>query len=297
LTNAAAPNPSAWGTGPWGVGYAPQKGLSPVISGVPFGAPATVSIANVFAAGATRIRVTLNGVPLAQNPVGDGDALNPNTWSVVRNDTGQSLTVIGVAPLSNQEFDLALLFPVGDYSVEHTLTENGLLSAQNVPCLPPYTFEFLGVAASRLTGLEATPQFLPAQTQDLLNSVYDSPSNQAGTLSIGPNGDYVNESGAALDVKMIQRRWSSQPNAFWYLPGFGCGLTPKAVLRISDVPALQAKLQNSALQEPDIVSCDVAVQLDSANGVIWVTGSAVRTNGQAITVQAPVGAATQFQPG
>ncbi len=200
--------------------------------------------------------------------------------------TGQALTVIGVAPVSTGVFDLALLVALGDCHTEHELDASGVDSAGGVPCWPPQTFTFFGVLASRQINQETGPTWMRPPVQDFKNDQSSlSAQNPAGTLSIGPNGDYFNVSGNALTRKLILRRFTTKPGGFFHLPNYGAGLQAKSVIRVSDIRQLQTKLNQQAQLEPTVVSAALTVTVNAAAQVLYVSGSVQTTSGQQLQFQ------------
>ena len=275
--------------GAWGISRRGTSGWG--------GTSATVSVANAFAAGSTVVRVTLNGVPLAADPLAAGDALNPNTWMVTRLDTDQVLPVIDVALVQSPNvFDLSLLLPLANALTQHEINASALLSAGGAPCIPPSTFTFNGAQASREPGPEAAPNWMRSPTQDLRNDMAPTDNTPPATLVLGPNGDYVNVSGPDLTAKMILRRYTTARGAFFHLPNFGAGLQPKALVRTADIPTLQKNLQSQAEMEPTVKSATVQVLIDPANQILYALTNAVDTSGQPVSpVRTPLGSSAGIQ--
>ena len=112
------------------------------------GAPLT-ALLTVWPAGWQKIRVAMNAAPDSSGNAGKaGDALNPACWTVVRGDTGASLTVLAVAALVPATLPGFSPAPAAAY--ELTLLEQ-MPSAQNALTVGVLNMLFSGVAQTGTT--------------------------------------------------------------------------------------------------------------------------------------------------
>ncbi len=229
---------------------------------------APLAMANAIAVSTNTVRVTLTAVALHSSSSTAGDALNPSTWSVVRDDTGFVFTVAQVTEpnFSGMVFDITVLEPFGSISVTHTVASTTLLSSTFVPITAPTSEDFEGVASAvesivrrKLTTVDIANPPNPVNT--------DSPG---GTLVITSGGDYAYVSGTELLKKLIFRRLTTPQGGFFHLPTYGLGLGVKEPPTIADMIALKAAIDQQCEQEPEVANSDCSVSFDNANGILFV---------------------------
>lgn len=248
---------SGWGVAPWGV-----SGWGGVTSPIAF--------SYAFALTTRDVGVVLTGDALAESVIGDGDALNPATWSVYEVDssgtTTRSLTVIAVTPrVSNSQFVVRTLEPFSRYPNVHVVASSTLRDALGVVLDLPRSAEFTGVIAA----VSETARIMPA---DLLNAPANN-TTLAGALVVGSDGDYNNQRGADLLRKLVTRRLTTTRGGFFYLPNYGIGLKLKEPVPLSSLRLLKNDIANEIAKEPDITNVRVAASL-SRDGVLTINVTA-----------------------
>ena len=117
----------SFGTGPYGLG--------------PYGGGlASVSVSYAWATSTRSVRVVFTGPVLALDEFATGDALNPSSWALTREDTGAALTVLAArANGAHTEIDLDLLDQLGNQLVTHEVDASAVLDAGGATIVTPKT--------------------------------------------------------------------------------------------------------------------------------------------------------------
>lgn len=248
---------SPWGTGPWGTGA--------------FGASPS-ALASAYATSTNDVTVNLTGPALTRHVVVTGDALNPNTWQIVRGDTNAIVPIASITQINPTQYVLHTQVALPPQYVLCTLFATTLLSATGGPISSPTSMQFYGVTeeATSTPAKQATSQTQTAT--DLLNR--QSPSvdgsyGLSGTL-VARGGDYANERGQSLQKKLIWRRLVAKPGDFYHLPDYGCGLSLKEPLPSSELTPLQSRIKQQVGLEQDVTNVSVSLVQDPTNGVLNV---------------------------
>lgn len=250
-----------WGLGPWGLGL--------------FGGlPGPLSVVSALATTTRTVRVVLTTTPLSASTTASGDALNPDTWSVTRLDTGFAFTVASIDQVDAVTFDISLVEALGPASVTHQAGSTVLEKPTGALIQSPYFALF--------SGLEASTHAAPVVQQvDLSNPPAPPGLNSVGgTLVMTAGGDYDLVGGAALVKKLILRRLTTRPGEFAHLPNYGLGFSVKEPLRTTDLILLRRRIEQQILLEPDIASTQVLLSFDNAQGILTLrTKSIMRATG------------------
>lgn len=213
--------------------------------------------------------VELSDTPRANSPVGDGDALNPNTWYVdVLDSDGnveRSLLVLAVRLYSGTtQFELYTLDKFEPSTITHRVGSDTLVDPGGVLITLPKYVDFLGCVAAQI----------PAANRglvDVANPQTGAMDEGGGTLIVGSDGDYANESGIDLYRKLIIRRLTTTPGDFFYFdPTYGLGLRVKEPLGISDIPKLKAEVERQLKREPEFAAVQASITI-TPNGVMTIT--------------------------
>lgn len=253
---------SAWGTSPFGSG--------------------SLSIVSAVAIDTRTVRVILSAPPLAVSPIGIGDALNPETWQIVRNDTGFSFTLLEVEAFDPPyAFDIFTLEDIGSFFVQHTVSSTTLREPSDSLIVTPTSANFQGVSVA------INPQ-APYATRDLQNVQPKTVAAVGGTLSIGSNGDYKNVQGDELVKKLLFRRLSSSKGAYYHLPNYGLGQEPKDLIPSATLPRLQTEIERQALLEPEVDSVAVSLTLRKEGALIVSLKAKLHPSGNTISMQFPL---------
>ncbi len=236
----------SWGGSSWG-------GLS-----------VTTSFDRAVAYGPKLVDVFLTGVPLAASVFGSGDALNPNSWTVVRSDTGAVFTVVAATKVSDLRYRLQVVEPLGPPHVTHVVSSSTLRSALGTLLVPPKSAEFAGPLPA------LTPSQEVAQRPIDVRSRGASPGFAiGGGLVMGSDGDYTNHAGAELFRKLILRRITTLPGEFFYLPNYGTDLELKMPMTPARLIRMKGQLESTIPLEPEVVSASVSLQAQ-ANGTLFI---------------------------
>lgn len=250
------------------------------------GGGSSLSILRAWAISTHGVHVELTAPARAIDAFDIGDALNPITWTVTRLDTGDPLTVIGVAQsedASATKFDLTTLEPLGDATISHRVESVELLAADGSLIVAPYNADFPGVTE----GLAVEPNLVRRQRwRDLANpaTVDGANGHLVGSIVIGSDGDYDTEEGEAVARKMVMRRITTPRGAFRHLPNFGVGFLIKEPLPGGgDLSKLSKEVEDQVMAEPDIAAARAEVRILAAN-VILIRVRAKMANGVAFSV-------------
>lgn len=212
-----------------------------------------VSLVSAVALATHRVRVNLSAEPKHASPYSTGDALNPNTWVIQRLDSNAFLTVVDVEPLAPDAYALVTLEAFGAFTVAHLANTTALLSLDGTPCVAPHSANFQGVLADGAVTAADLASQLQRTPRDLAN--FQSPSTtdgqSAGTLVIKA-GDYATMQGDPLVKKLVYRRLSTRPGAFYHLPNYGLALAEKEPLPPSELPLRKAQIEKQLQREPEI---------------------------------------------
>lgn len=230
---------SGWGSGGWGSG---GGGL-----GMHFTA--------AYAVSERQVRVKLNAQPMALSTIATGDALNPKTWTLVRNDTGESLIPMAVGVIDAYTVEIYLLKKLPPFLVLETVAAVGLLDASGASVISPYSAVINGC-------IRAPIAQVPDGMVDFAN-IPISEDQIGGVLTVGSSGDYETQSGDDFLRKLVFRRLTVAPNEFFYLAEYGLGLRIKEPFFTQDLAKLQAAAQLQLLQEPEFATVRVRVTLTS----------------------------------
>lgn len=241
---------TGWGTGPWGLGE----------WGTTSGAPSTLFITNAMALTPHSVRVTLSRDPAHASTIADGDALNPATWFVLDSD-GNPLTVIAVVEHSDEEYDVVTLQAFDGAPNVMTVGSNMLQTAMGLLIGDPDEYDFIG--------MEESDKRRPTRTvlEDLENPQADIETHPGGTLLVDSSNDYRNHSGIPFLKKLVMRRFSSLPGAYFHLAGYGLGIRTKEPLGLQDLVKLRTQMERQLLEEPEFASVRVPLSL-STDGIL-----------------------------
>jgi len=235
------------------------------------GGGGTLSVDRAWAISTHGVHVELTAAARAIDAFDIGDALNPVTWSVVKRDSGEILTVISSEMADDAtatKFNLTVLEPLGDATVVHTVGSDELLAADLSAIVAPYTAEFRGVTEGSIV---EPNQVRRQRWRDLANPVRIDGANGhlVGSIVIGSDGDYDTEEGEAVARKMVIRRVTTPRGAFRHLPNFGVGFLIKEPLpQGGDLAKLSKEVEDQVLQEPDITAVRAEVSILYTNVVL-----------------------------
>ena len=251
-----------WGTSPWG-----------------FGADVTLTVVSAQASTIRSVIVTLSQEPLALSPIGTGDALNPRTWILVRDDTMEAIVVYGARMVDNTTVELLLIDTLPNAAVNLTVSSNTLLAANGSAIEYPRSYTFPGL------GYAFNPGTSAAQSDLRSNNVPGV--EHAGGLVVGTSGDYEREAGARLLRKLIVRRIISVVGEWAHMPQYGASLQVKVPLARRDLPMIASALEKQIELEPEVDAAQVTLQYTSATGVMIVNYTVKTVGGAQLAGQFP----------
>lgn len=241
----------------------PGFGVDPYGLG-PYGIPGPLRVAGAYAVTTRSVRVFLTREPRNLSATTEGDALNPSTWLISRQDTLDAFTSIAVDRVTAVAFDVTVLELLADRFVTHRVETSTLLDVGGALISPPRSFDFPGVVLARDVARD------PAQTRDLTNLPSSSEGTVSGSLLIGAAGDYETESGMQLLRKLITRRLTTPRGGFFHLPAYGTGIPLKQPVMLTGLVEIKAEIERQVLREPEIESVEAEVEFDNTTGVLHI---------------------------
>lgn len=253
-----------YGTAPYGTGY---WGGGSVLAIEEFG--------KAYAVGDRVVRIELLVEPLHSTVTGQGDALNPRTWSITDPTSGRAWTVMAVREVSPLIYEILTFEVFPKHFTSLNLSTVTLKSAGGVP-FPSLEFSFGGnfLAANNTDEAKtASRGYLP---KDLANvqvapAVPGAAADMVGgTLEIESSGDYATMYGEALVRKLILRRLVSKKGDFFHLPDYGLGLREKEPLPTSDLRKLAAAIEQDVALEPEVEAVKANLSYSAAASALVV---------------------------
>ncbi len=246
---------------------------------------AAISITAALAVATNTVRVTLSSEPQHQDSSADGDALNPATWVVKRLDSNTEFNVLGVAEFDATHFDLLTYEPFGPFLVTHQVSSANLLALDGVTVISSPTFaQYPGVVDRAVATPEAQAATRRLGVRDLSNPPAPGGlESLAGTLVIGPTGDFVNEEGASLIRKLAIRRLVFKKGDLFWAPGYGAGLSEKEPVP-SNLVTYASEIERQIAQEPEVDAVRARLAID-AQGIFQVAlRISLKSTGQQVDV-------------
>lgn len=227
------------------------------------------------------VQVTLAAEPLAQSTIGNGDALNPATWTVTRVSDGQVLTVLAVSEVSPTVWNVRVLESFDAYRspTQYRVSAPGLRDVGGQTLIAPTSQLFGGVVYDKRSDAEAVASTKKYTVTDIAN-----PPTPLGLDSVGgvrvisAAGDFAAESGADLIKKLIYRRLITKPGEFYHLPNYGVGLGVKEPIPVRDLRALKKTIATQILEEPEVADVAVKVELFPGDNELVITMQVVLKN-------------------
>ena len=230
----------------------------------PYGGSGVATVAWAAAISTRAVEVALTGDARAVSELGRGDALNPASWRLTDARTGTPWTVLGVRVTQpSSVFVLDLLQDLGDVYAPYTLDASAVVSAfGGVPLGLPNAYTLAGVlAAPAYRGPAGVPHDLAVAPA--------APELGGEVLATTGHGGYAQQSGDALLKKLIERRLTTTPGAYFHLPDYGLGLRAKRVVRAAELGRLQAAIEAQVRLEPDVQAARARLSL--AQNVLTIT--------------------------
>lgn len=205
------------------------------------------------------------------SPLGVGDALNPSTWAVYRDDNSYNWTVVGCARVNDRRIILYLRTALQSWNRTHTVRTTELRSSSGVLIVAPYELTFRGV-------LPTTAISEPRVPFDLAST-----NANAGGLRTTEAGSYERVFGDDMIRKMVLRRITTFPGSYFHIapPEFGADIKSKEAIRNSALIALKTKIELEIMQEPGVLNAKVT--LTSKDGGLLI-GATVSTATQTFEV-------------
>lgn len=245
---------------------------------------AALFIVSAIATSERSFIVELSKAPGASSTIGTGDALNPQTWTLIRQDTGEEFVILAITPTDQDRcFEFFVLEKLGSAGVTHRISSSNLVDGNGQLITAPEFFDFKGVV------------FVPSTKTRGLVDIANPPVpgvGDSGGWSVDSSGNYELESGIPLYKKLILRRLSTIPGGFFHLPEYGFGIRLKEPVLTSDLPKLQNAIQRALFEEPEFSSVKVRLTLDTS-GVLTITVRVeLQSNSQVISMAIPVSPST-----
>lgn len=226
-----------------------------------YGGGTSFSVAECRATTTHSVLVELTAPVMAESPIGDGDALNPRTWEVLRGAV--PLTVVASRLVGTTAVELRTAEAFGPWQQIHTARGLYLRAASGLLIVSPRSATFRGVL------VEGDRELNPLQRFDFFNNAVGG-SEVGGTLQVSAGGSYVRESGLSLLRKMVLRRLLTTPGSYFFIPpaDFGSDLQIKVQFSPSYLPQMKRAIEDELRKEPDVE--DVAVALTHKEGVLII---------------------------
>lgn len=220
--------------------------------------------------------VTLSRPCMLESVLGEGDGLNPRTWTVRRDDSSYVWTVVGCTKVTDRRIALHLRTPLQSWNREHVVVSTTLRSTASVLVSAPYEVSFRGV-------LPTTAVNEPAGRFDLMSTDIN-----AGGLRTTEAGAYARVFGDDVIRKMVLRRLTTSPGAYFHIPPaeFGRDLKAKEPLRTSSLLALKTSIEQEIVREPGVVEAKAALSL--SNGLLSINVK-IQTDSQTFDVGVTAG--------
>ena len=270
----------SWGRG-WGINWG---GGTRVGSGAP-----VFSVAGASAYTNRSVLVTFTDTPFFGSVIDAKSASNPRNWTITDIDTGAALTVVSVVQVTGQPQVIvstlqAFTAPLDTYQVS---VAGSVIATDTTVLTSPTNAEFFGAVWIQ--------QGIPTQQLVDVFNPQGQENLSGGSLQIGSDGDYVNESGLTLIRKLITRRIITAVGAFRHLPGYGAGLPQNATLTPSDLVSLRAQIQSQVLLEPEVDAASVALTGNALNMLTIQVAAKLRSSNTIVPVTfTPRGVGIQF---
>lgn len=229
-----------------------------------YGGGTVLSVLSCRATSTHTVLVELAAPPLAESPIGPGDALNPASWFVRLADLSFTHTVMAVRKVSVSEFELRTLEPLHNWLTVHEAGAPLLRMASGLLITAPRSATFLGVV------VEGDRAVNPLHRYDFANNPTGG-STVGGALKVNSGGTYARDSGTSLVRKMVIRRLLTMPGSYFSIApeDFGADLRIGGLFNPSSLPQLKASLERELLKEPD--TTEAVVSLVYQQGVITIT--------------------------
>ena len=222
------------------------------------------------------VLVTLSNLALCLSPLTEGDALNPTTWRIARDDASTVWTINAVQKITDRRFVLYLRTALQSWNRVHTVGSTTLRSSTGAMVTGPYTLNFRGV-------LPATAVTEPAGPFDLLSTDIN-----AGGLRTTEAGAYARIYGDDVIRKMVLRRITTMPGSYFHIApnDFGQDLKAKEKIRPSSLLALKSRLEEEIMREPGVVDAKASMTL---NGGLLQIQARVQTDSQVFAIGVSAG--------
>ena len=219
---------------------------------------------------ANQVQVTFNAAPLQDSPLSHGSIYDLSVLTI-SSPNRAAYTVLAVEQVSTTVWVYTIFEPMEDWHTVHTVAYSDLLDASNKSMDSGFTsLTFLGLQDEASIG----PPVQVQTPSDISNtSTLDS---NPGTLAIGPDGDYAEDTGLTLLRKLVARRLFTPKGGFFHLPDYGLGFGVKEPINPTRLVALQTEVIRQVKLEPEIASVSATITVgvgDPAITVIQISGT------------------------
>lgn len=267
-----------WGLGPWGV--------------APWGTGVFDPLRLIFAVAIrdNTVRCVFNIPPLFTGVLDDGDASDPDKWSVtpIPNTEGaDGRPTRPVTPVKIERpriaafettLDVIVDRPFSPYPGEYFVAVYGIRSVSGVLLDPAYaSFRIFGLSRGLPTNIEADAIASRdiANVQDMASTVgsISTPleSLVLGTIGVDAQGDLAYDSGIVGYKKRIARRCMTLKGGFAHLPEYGVGV-PLQLKQLAK-PGIRESVASDAeaqiLQEPETLGVTCTFVRDSTKPELY----------------------------
>lgn len=248
----------------------------------------TASLVSALAISTREVDVTVSELVQDSSAILPGDALNPSTWKVVRNDTGEELHPVNVVQVGPMTYRVMLLEEFASVEVTHVISSATLRDTAGALLGTPRSASFLGLLDENKASVDAALAQRKTQARDFANAQVPASPFEGGTLQLDPGGDYKTETGADLVRKLIVRRITSSPGDFFHLPDYGIGIRTKEPLPSSDLIKLKKEIERQVAREPEVESNSVSLSLDPRGILTIFVRAKLRKSGNTVDTAATI---------
>lgn len=239
------------------------------------------------------IRVVFDVIPRAVSAADSDDILNADNWTVTLISPGDGHTpLVQWVQYVNAYEMRVLLDTTADPGALYGLSFSDNVVPASLGVLGCRCAEFVGAGIPSISA-GATGGQRRERITDFANPFTERDAQMVGaplsTFQTSSAGDYKLDSGLVGLRKRIWRRLTTQPGGFYHLPtSYGLAWQEKGLIRSSQLFELQARAQQQALLEPDVIRASAAIRRDVSDpSVVILFLRATSQTGEEVEVGMP----------
>jgi len=287
-----------WGLGPWGVAPWGTGIFEPL------------RLLRAIAVRDNTVRLVFNQPPLFTGVLDDGDASDPEKYSVtgvVGTIGADELPPKAVTPVVIERPIIADVFetvldvvvdrPFSPYPCEYLVAVYGIRAVSGMLLDPSYaSFQYFGLSRGLPTQIQdesvASRDIANVQTTAATIGSISTPVNSLvlGTIGIDAQGDLATDNGMIGYQKRVARRIMTVQGGFAHLPEYGVGV-PSQLKQLSSPgvrETLAADAESQIMQEPETKSVTCTFVRDSTDpNLYWLQVRAITVYGDDVSIDVP----------